>query len=72
MAMKYYCDGCDKEVPYDLIHKISVSVKQNGSVSGTGGEFELCKGCASTLNRDSNPKNWTRCMPEAPRKAHGF
>lgn len=69
MAIKYYCDGCDKEVFHDLIRKISVSVKRNGEVSAAGGAYELCDGCAEHLVRDSNPHNWTRCGPMIKRTA---
>lgn len=60
MAMKYYCDGCDKEVAHDILVKINVTVKKNGDVSAAGGAYELCKGCSDKLARDSNPNNWTR------------
>lgn len=63
MATKYFCDGCDKEVPLDMVERISVSIQRNGSVTSAGGAYELCKGCADHMVRDSNPRNWTRCGP---------
>lgn len=60
MATKYFCDGCDKEVPESTIHKLSVTVKRNGETSAAGGAYELCKGCADKLTKDSNPNNWLR------------
>jgi hypothetical protein len=70
MATKYYCDGCDKELPPAMIENISVSVKKNGDVSAAGGAYELCKGCAANLVRESNPRNWTRAAEEM--REHGF
>lgn len=61
MAIKYYCDGCDKQVPYDLIQKVSVSIRPTGQVTQAGGEYELCKRCFDTLLSGSNPKSWPRC-----------
>lgn len=66
MAMKYHCDGCDKEVIENMLHRISVSVKRNGETSAAGGAYELCKSCADQLTRDSNPKNWTRVARPKP------
>ena len=69
MATKYYCDGCDKELPPATIENISVTIKKGGELSATGGAYELCKGCANQLLRDSNPRNWTRCGPQVKRTA---
>jgi hypothetical protein len=69
MALKYYCDGCDKEVAYDDINLLDVSIKRRGTVLEAGGTYELCKRCADEIIRDSNPKNWTRAAMAAPKPA---
>lgn len=60
MAMKYYCDGCDAVVAYDLIQNVTTRVEIRGSVSSGGGQYELCEYCAKQLARECNPKNWPR------------
>lgn len=64
MAMKYYCDGCDNLVAYDLIQHITTRSEIRGSVASAGGQYELCKSCAEELVGNCNPKNWPRCQPE--------
>jgi predicted nucleic acid-binding Zn-ribbon protein len=66
MATKYYCDGCDKELPPATIENISVTIKKGDDVSAAGGNYELCSGCAKHLCWDANPRNWVRCAPDAP------
>jgi hypothetical protein len=72
MATKHYCDGCDKELAPAMIENIGVTIKKGGETSAAGGSYELCKGCADHLVRDSNPNNWVRCVPEMPARARGF
>lgn len=72
MATKYYCDGCDKELPPAMIENIGITVKKNEVMSAAGGAYEMCKGCADRLVRESNPKNWIRCVPEIPRRVSGL
>lgn len=66
MASKYFCDGCDKEVAENFLHKLTVTVKRNGETSAAGGAYELCKGYADRLARDSNPNNWPRATMAMP------
>jgi len=67
MAIRYLCDGCDKEVPYDLVQNVSVRIKIKGQTSEHCGDYELCKSCTTSMVSHASPKNWTRCGP-APRK----
>jgi len=63
MAIKYYCDGCDREVPYDLVITLDASVKPEGNQHlglARGGTYELCKPCADRLANDMNPRSWPR------------
>lgn len=71
MAMKYYCDGCDKEIPHGSVRTTSVRIQVSGQVTQATGDYELCKGCADTMIRDGNPRNWTR-VHAVPKQAHGF
>jgi len=63
MAIKYYCDGCDREIDFGKVEKMSVVIKQAGSVASAGGEYEVCKDCAATLIRQADPLQWGRCRP---------
>lgn len=65
MAIKYYCDGCDRVVPYDDVKKMSVTVTTGGSPASAGGEYELCVGCASHLVSHVDPRKWVRCREAA-------
>lgn len=63
MAIKYFCDGCDKDIPTASVLRVDVGIKTHGETGVTSGEYDLCKSCRDHLLRDSNPKNWTRCAP---------
>lgn len=63
MAIKYYCDGCDRVVPYDDVQRMSVTIKTGGSTLSSGGEYELCNGCAASLVTQGDPTKWVRCRP---------
>jgi len=65
MAMKYYCDGCDAVVAYDLIQHVTTRVEIRGNVSSAGGQYELCGYCAKKLAGNCNPKSWVRERPAA-------
>lgn len=60
MAIKYLCDGCDQEVPYDLVRNVSVRVETKGLGIKISTDYELCKPCEARLTGQANPKNWVR------------
>lgn len=69
MAIKYLCDGCDREIVSGYPQNVSVKIQVQGG-SDTGGGYELCKFCVSNMISMADPKNWTRCIEAlpAPRK----
>lgn len=60
MAIKYFCDGCGKDVPYDLIKRVSVLIKVTGQMKEAGGEYELCGRCLDRAADGANPLSWAR------------
>jgi len=59
MATKIYCDGCDKETTADVF-RVSVSIKTAGRFEQSGGDYDLCAGCAARLADQSDPTQWVR------------
>lgn len=66
MARKYFCDGCDREIPdYSQLRcewKICVENKDKSEI---GDAFDLCEGCGFTLLRQADPRKWVRCASQA-------
>lgn len=60
MAVKYYCDGCDRVVAYDLVNNASVKVEIRGLTQRFCEDIELCKSCVDRLIEQANPKTWVR------------
>jgi len=60
MAVKYICDGCAREVPHDLVRRTTARVEFTGGVTGSGGQYELCQGCANHLVKMVDPRKWPR------------
>lgn len=65
MATKYFCDGCDRELPATKVMHIDVLVVVGAHQNRTPEEYELCESCASHLKDQANPKRWARCKTAA-------
>jgi len=65
MAIKYFCDGCDREIPYDDARTVEVTVAVRGTPRHGDGTYELCESCIGHLIENANPKNWVRCAKAA-------
>ncbi len=60
MAIKYYCDGCDKEIIFNKSKtnvKIHIEDEDNLLIEH---DIQLCDRCKNYLLKSANPKTWAR------------
>lgn len=83
MAVKYFCDGCDRETSTKRIQVVimkapdTVTLQQlqmgvTGAAQGVTTPpivYDLCGGCEESLKNQANPKSWARPKPPEPRIA---
>jgi hypothetical protein len=71
MAVKYFCDGCDrqtdvKEVSVKIEHYIKSVGIENAKVPGK--IYDLCVTCDQFLRERANPNSWVRVVQEPSRR----
>ncbi len=65
MAIKYFCDGCDREIK---MGDHETGCKVHVKITGAGmpeDYYELCLGCTNHLKDGASPKQWPRMASEA-------
>lgn len=68
MAIRYFCDGCDTEVP-QFRTTLTVSVESESDYVSTdrislSDTFHLCSACVRKYRDQMNPKKWVRAKKE--------
>lgn len=73
MAVKYFCDGCDRETSTKRISVLIEKAELTASPSPTEPNvkpafqiFDLCAACEDGLRDWANPKTWVRSKPPEP------
>lgn len=67
MAIKAFCDGCDKElVQSDNMTRLRVDIS-GGDINHLTADFDLCAYCCKSLLKQADPRLWTR-VGEPPSK----
>jgi hypothetical protein len=82
MAVKYFCDGCDRETstkkigvsvqkapdtPSPTLQQLQQGVLAQGNYLSMNSYYDLCAACEAGLRNWANPKSWVRPKLPEPR-----